>query len=319
MAHELEIIGGEASMAYTGSAPWHSLGQLVDPNSTPLEMQVAANLDWLVQKIDSFVEFEGDRIKTGTQALIRTNDHKVLSPNVGPDWEPVQNHEAFDFFADFVHAGDMSMETAGSLKGGKIVWALAKIKDSFTLFGGDTVNSYLLFSNSHMYGKSTIVDFTPIRVVCNNTLTMALNAKSKHSVTINHRAKFDSTRVKELLGVATTKLQSYKEAAEFLGSKQTERDTLMDYFKDLFPLSSDNLRKAEMSKNAEIAMDVMQNQPGAKFAEGSWWQAYNAFTYMTDHLLCRDADTRVFHSWFGGHKQKKIVALNLAIEYAEAA
>jgi len=118
--------------------------------------------------------------------LFRSSDGKILSV-VSGDWNPVQNHEAFEFFNDFVMAGDMKMHTAGSLREGKNVWALAKVNDDFEILGGDKVEPYLLFSNPHEYGKCIDVRFTAIRVVCNNTLTLALGSTSDLVVRLNHR------------------------------------------------------------------------------------------------------------------------------------
>ena len=115
------------------------------------------------------------------KALVRSSDNKVLT-NIGQIWNPVQNEEAFEFFSEYVLAGDMEMHTAGSLKGGQMVWALAKVKESFDLFGGDKVESYLLFSNPHLYGKSIDIRFTPIRVVCNNTLSLSLEQQAERSI-----------------------------------------------------------------------------------------------------------------------------------------
>ena len=142
MAHEVE------TMAYAGELPWHGLGVPVSNDLTPAQMQQKAGLDWNVEKVDAFVNIGGQQVKTGQQALVRTSDNTILT-NVGEGWNPVQNSEAFDFFTDFVMEGDMEMHTAGSLKNGQIVWALAKVKESFDLFGEDRVDSYMLFSNPH--------------------------------------------------------------------------------------------------------------------------------------------------------------------------
>lgn len=318
MSHELEMLAnGEASMAYAGDEPWHGLGVRVSNDLTPKEILVAAGLDWKVEKFDNYSKVGEIYMKNGEQSLIRTSDNRILAPSMGTGWEPLQNEDAFQFFHEFVEAGKMEMHTAGSLKGGRHVWALAKIKESFELFGGDRVDSYLFLSSPHVYGCSITVDFTPIRVVCNNTLTLALNMKSNKSVTINHRAKFDSERVKGLLGIASKKLETYKEAAEFLGSKSYDNDQLIEYFAGIFKPTGENRKGAKMSSNGEVAMKKVLTQPGADYAPGTWWQAYNAVTYMVDHVLCRDADTRMFHSWLGGHVSMKREALESALEFAE--
>lgn len=230
----------------------------------------------------------------------------------------MQNQEAFEFFNDFVAAGDMEMHTAGSLKNGQIVWGLAKVKESFELFKGDRVDSYMLFTNFHKYGYSTDVRFTPIRTVCNNTLTLALSSSVDNMAKISHRKVFDGDSVKLMLGVAHDKLATYKEMASFLGSKRYSNENIVEYFTRVFPVTGSSSKK-DRSRNAEIAMDVLVNQPGANFAEGTWWQAFNAVTYMTDHVMGRNSDSRLASAWYGYNKGVKTKALETAVEMAEAA
>lgn len=322
MAHELEIINGEAQMAYRLSqgVPWHGLGVPVGDDMTPEEMMKVAGLDWEVQKAPTFanIEIDGEEktIKTGQEALIRKTDGKVLT-HVGKGWNPVQNKDAFEFFDDFVSKGDMIMDTAGSLKEGQIVWALADLKDGFSLFNGDEVNGYLLFSNPHMYGKSIDIRFVATRVVCNNTLTMALGENSQAGVRVNHRSQFNPEKVKEILGLSHGKMEEFKEAAEFLGSRQVIQRDMEKYFGIVFGESTQ--QNKTLSRTAEQAMEVVETQPGAEFAKGSYWQLLNAVTYMCDHKLGRSNDTRMASSWYGANRDRKIKALNTAIEMAEAA
>ena len=196
MAHLVE------TMAYAGEVPWHGLGVPVSNDLTPVQMQEKAGLDWQVREVESFIEFDGKRMPTGQKSLVRETDGKILT-NVGENWNPVQNDKAFEFFHEFVLSGDMEMHTAGSLKGGQMVWALAKVKDSFVINGRDRVDSYLLFSNPHQYGKSIDIRFTPIRVVCNNTLTFSLDSKSDASVRVGHRVEFDADAAKKAIGIAS--------------------------------------------------------------------------------------------------------------------
>ncbi|NBW56538.1 DUF932 domain-containing protein [bacterium] len=328
MAHEIEINeNGTVSMAYAGETPWHGLGKRVPNDLSPEQMLVAANLDWTVERRPLFFEdAKGNRVLTQSTVLVRSTDEKVLTV-VSDKWNPVQNIDAFNFFNEFVHAGDMEMHTAGSLKGGKMVWALAKIKDSFEVFGGDTVEGYLLFSNPHEFGRSIDIRFTHIRVVCNNTMTIALKNSTAHSVKVNHRSVFNGDQVKQTLGIAKDRLEAYKEQAEFLGKRKYKKETLTEYFNRVFPtLSKDDAKSSiatictvPQSRQAEEAMAVIHTQPGASFAEGSWWQAFNTVTYMADHTLGRSRDTRLHSSWFGMNRLKKEKALELAIEYAEVA
>ena len=320
MAHEVEMIDGVAQMAYAGDVPWHGLGVEVSNDLTPEQMMRKAGLDWSVEKVDSFIEVDGERIPTGQQSLVRSSDNKILT-NVGGDWNPVQNSEAFEFFSEYVLAGDMEMNTAGSLKGGSNVFALAKVKDSFTILGEDQVDSYLLFSNPHQYGKAIDVRFTPIRVVCSNTLTFSLNSASKNFVKLNHRSVFDADQVKETLGIAHDKFSQYKEMAEFLSTRRFTAETLVQFYNDVFPYThkeSEVKTVKDLSKNARDAYEVLETQPGANFGEGTWWQALNSVTYLTDHKLGRNADTRMQSAWFGVNQSRKIKAANKAVEYATA-
>ena len=111
--------------------------------------------------------------------------------------------------------------------------------------------------------------------------------------------------------------------AQFLGSKRYTEETVKNYFNHVFPVIAYNKEKGpqrkELSKSATRALEVLDTQPGTKFAEGSWWQAFNAVTYLTDHEIGRSQDTRLQSAWFGANKNLKIKALESAVEFAEAA
>lgn len=311
MAHLVE------TMAYAGETPWHGLGVPVLNDLTPEQMLEKAGLNWTVEKQPTFAIINDEPVFTPAQALVRSSDNKILTM-VTDDWNPVQNHEAFEFFNEFVMEGDMEMHTAGSLKGGQMVWALAKVKESFEILGGDTVESFLLFSNPHQYGRGIDIRFTPIRVVCNNTLTLSLNGRSDTMVKLNHRRKFDADLVKSTLGIASKKMGDYKEIAEFLASKRYTDDTVQDYLMKVFP-SLSKKDNSVMSRSAEQAFAVLETQPGNQYARGSWWQAFNAVTFSTDHVLGHANETRLQSAWYGSNRQRKVGALELAYEYANAA
>jgi len=317
MAHEVE------TMAYAGELPWHGLGVEVSNDLTPVQMMEKAGLDWQVEKQKIMTE---SGVPVGQkQALVRTSDNKVLDV-VGTDWNPLQNEDAFNFFAEYVAAGDMEMHTAGSLKGGQNVWALAKVKESFDIFGGDQVDSYFLFSNPHQYGKSIDVRFTPIRVVCNNTLTMSLQQSADRSVKVGHRTEFDAEQVKEDLGLAHEKFAKYKEMALFLGNRKFTAESLIQYYNEVFPNTSRKTEKAaevksyeDLSRAAKMCYDALEVQPGAEYAPGTWWQAFNSVTFHTDHVQGRSGETRLQSQWFGGNQLRKVKAAEKAVEYANAA
>lgn len=317
MAHEVE------TMAYAGELPWHGLGEKVSNDLSPAQIMKKAGCDWEVEKRPMTYVANGQmKMVTGKKALVRSSDDSLLDV-VGDDWNPIQNKDAFEFFSEYVMAGDMEMHTAGSLKEGRNVWALAKIKDSFTILGDDQVDSYLLFSNPHQYGRAIDIRFTPIRVVCNNTLTLSLESKSVNSVKVGHRSTFDPNVVKQTLGIAHEKFAKYKEMAEFLASKRFTADSLIKYYNEVFPFThkaAQSVDKVEhLSKTAKEAFAVLETQPGARFGEGTWWQALNSVTYLTDHKLGRSNDSRLQSAWFGINQARKLKAVNKAVEYATAA
>lgn len=312
MVHEVE------TMAYANEVPWHGLGVSVSNDLTPAQMLEKAGLDWEVEKIPLYGDVYGARYESSHELLVRKTDGKVLD-EVTKIWQPCQNHEAFEIFNDFVGQGDMTMETAGSLKGGQIVWALAKVKDSFTLFGGDKIDSYLLFSNPHQFGKIINIRFTPIRVVCWNTISESLRTDSVNQVRLTHRRKFDKDSVMMMLGCSREHLETYKAWGSFIGTKQVTQNLLENYFKEVFPVVSiDNKTEKEISLSARKCLELYETQPGSEFAPGSFWQAWNAVTYFLDHKAGRNQDNRLASAWFGEARKTKMRAAEIAVQMANA-
>ena len=315
MAHLME------TMAYAGETPWHGLGVQVEDTLTVNQMVAAAGIGWGVRKSPLFYEVNGEMINSGKYALLRGSDNSVLD-TVSDSWEPCQNADAFAIFEEFVEAGELEMHTAGSLKGGQIVWGLAKMKEKFALFNDDVTEQYLLLVNPHKFGQGIHVRSTPIRVVCNNTLSFSLGQHSDVKSTQSHRSAFDVEAMKQAIGIAKDKFETYQEAAQLLSRKQFNVVTLEEYFAEIFPGYSAKEKtgeKIQLSRAAERAIEVVEEQPGAEFGKGTWWQAFNAVTYLSDHELGRNPDSRLRSAWFGINKDRKNNALQKALEFAEAA
>jgi phage/plasmid-like protein (TIGR03299 family) len=314
------MINGEASMAFTGdrNAVWHRLGKQVPADLSPEQMMQAAQCDWNVLTIPLEATLnDGTVIETGHSALIRDRDNKVLDV-VTEGWQPVQNSEAFEFFNDFIDAGDMTMDTAGSLHDGRIVWALAKIGAGFEILGGDKIEGYLLFSNPHQFGRSVNVAFTPVRVVCNNTLTYALANLENQNVRHSHRTKFDPQRVKQILGISQARLEQYKANAERLASIQYDDRTAKEFLSKIFPvLTTKREARKDLSKSAERCLDIIEKQPGAEFAPGSLWNLFNSVTYLTSNEYGRTDEARMTSLFYGQNKQRNLTALDLIMKVAD--
>jgi phage/plasmid-like protein (TIGR03299 family) len=313
------------TMAYAGQVPWHGLGTKVDDDLTVPQMLEAAELDWEVVKRPTYYEMSipragkkpsRKRFPTGKQALVRESDNRILS-NVSGTWEPCQNHEAFSIFEEFVDRNELEMHTAGSLKDGQIVWGLAKMKNQFVLFDDDVTEQYLLLVNPHIYGRTIHVRNTPIRVVCNNTLTMSLSQDAKVSANQTHINPFDVEAMKGLIGIATLQLDKYADMARFIGSKKFNDQTVQEYFDRVWPHES--LKGKTHSAKSKMAMEMLETQPGAEFGKGTYWNAFNTVTYMSDHINGKDQTQRLNCAWFGLDSVRKIKALDLAVEFAEAA
>ena len=336
MAHNVE------TMAWTNEEPWHGLGERVDGNLTPKEMAKAARIDWTVSKRELWMgggeDSDGSLLRVpGNYALVRDTDNRVLSPSVSEGYKPFQNLEVIEFFDKFVKAGDMTMETAGSLRNGQFIWALSKLKSDFELPGGDKVNGYLLLMSPHKVGFGLWIQFTPIRVVCNNTLSLALgfNLDSKQGMSVAaqqkgvfrfpHLSEFDGQAkrmAEEALGLSTNQMSEFRAAAAVLASAPANEEEIRDYLLDVFGVRraiEEGVQKREPKAITHV-MEALEKAPGAdlKSARGTWWGAVNAVTYAIDHTLGANRDSRMSSAWFGERSTYKRRALSLALEKAGA-
>lgn len=321
MAHMIE------TMAYAGEVPWHGLGVPVTPDLSPYDILCAAGLDWQVNKQPMYIEHNGaQKMVEDKLALVRSTDGRVLS-TCSKKYVPVQNDVAMDFFSKFVEAGRMTMETAGSLDNGARIWGLARMKSTdFALANDDKVEGYLLLCQPHIPGQSLIIQYTPIRVVCHNTLTMALNAGASQNglFRMPHVKEFNADvklQAETALGLSAERMKSFKESAEFLASKRATDDMVTEYFVRLYQPQLKEVTGGddELSRRVIKLQQAYINQPGREMSEGSWWTAFNAVTYYQDHLAGHSANTRMRSSWFGEGGNKKRQALALALDYAQAA
>lgn len=319
MAHQVE------TMAYTNEVPWHGLGFKVDSKQSVKQMLKAAKIDWTIEKrplMTAPYDKNGQPVMSaladvsGFFALTRDFDNKVLDV-CGSRYTPIQNVEAFEFFNEFVEAGSAHMETAGSLRGGRYVWGLANIGQSFTLAGGDKVNGFLLVACPHEQGKSFIIKFTTVRVVCNNTLTLALAARGKNEFRMSHRRAFDADMVqkaKVALGIAREQMQEFEANARKLKRMAIDDKIAIEVFNKIFVKDDVAVGTAleDLTPTVQKLMGALHNAPGADPKTG--WGLLNAATYFADHMASRTADARLTKAWFGktANQKKEVLELLLA-------
>lgn len=315
MSHEVE------TMAYTNEVPWHGLGTRVDEAPSVPDMLKLAQLDWKVNKQPmEFIDEEGYHPVDGFYALVRDKDNKVFDIS-GKVYTPCQNSEAFEFFVEFTEKGQAMMETAGSLRGGKYVWGLANLNASFHVTKADEVKGYLLVVCPHEVGKSLIFKFTPVRVVCQNTLSLALR-DGRNEFRMPHRTTFDAqamSKAKDALGIARDAVGELEKSAKMLKKLKLSDDDFIS--KILMPMFMPKevpeevlLNKDKLSPRIQQIMGAYRNAPGAD--PGTGWGALNAVTYFADHMASRTADKRMTNAWLGKTSLQKNKTLTKLLEMA---
>lgn len=222
------------SMFYVRETPWHGLGTRVVEAPSSAEALIMAGLDWSVVQEPIYT---GNDLIEGYKANIRDKDRKVLGV-VTDRYKVIQNHEAFAFTDELLSEG-VRYETAGSLQGGKKVWLLAHMPHEY-IISGERISPYLLFSNTHDGSGAIKVALTPIRVVCNNTLNLAL-ATAKRSWSMIHTGdiKGKMSEARDTLFMAEKYMDSLGKEFENLRLKKLTDKQVMDFIEILLPMESD--------------------------------------------------------------------------------
>lgn len=315
MAHEVE------QMAYANAVPWHGLGNNIPSESTIEEWQGAAGLNWTVSKRP--VQFHQPEYP-GTMStfkdkfvLARDMDNKPYSV-VSDRYKPVQPKEILEFFRDLVKDFGMTIETAGALREGKRVWALAKTGDAHKVMGTDPVNSYLMLATSYDLTFSTLAQFTSVRVVCNNTLQQALGDYTGR-VSIPHFRDFNAGAVKEQLGVGRSQWGAFTAAMDALSKLKlgvADASTVIHKAFDITPEPTD-ANRINTGHAAKIIELFSGKALGADLAGETGWGLLNAATeYFDHHKRARSQDTRLDSAWFGDSFNTKQRVLNELVEMA---
>ena len=323
MPHELSIVDGKAEMFCAGERPWHGLGVVLPLLVSSFEAIQAAHLEWEVALrpvaavtkkedepgiivADSMHGMAGEEIASyldcpDHQATVRTDLNQVLGV-VGKRYKPLQNREAFTFFDNVVGAGEAIYESAGALFGGRRVWILAKLREDLVIGGGDRIKPYLLLVNSHDGSQAVRMFYTPVRVVCNNTLTATINRRQVgEGVVIRHTESMNGKieLAQQVLGMAQAEYRSLKNSFNLFYNHKLDLDGAKKYFTAVFELD------VEDSKNDRLTSDELVaafeggrlDTSAEATPEGSVWRAYNVATHRVDHVLpFRHWSTRSPHS-----------------------
>lgn len=248
MAHQLE------QMAYFGETPWHGLGNQLTQNQ-PIEVWAKqAGMDWRIESSDVSYMVKNARGQSiimpyeEQRVLYRSDTHAPLSV-VSQRYQEVQPMEILEFYRDLTEQSGFELETAGVLKGGKKFWALARTGQSTTLKGKDVSNGYILLATACDGTLATTAQFTNIRVVCNNTLAIALRGQSSSAgvVKVPHSTKFNAEKVKQQLGISVRAWDEHMYEMKQLTQRKVTQGEAAAYFDAVF--NNTSLSIADQEEN----------------------------------------------------------------------
>lgn len=293
------------SLFYAGTTPWHGLGEKVDSALSSDEALKKAGLNWIVEQ-RPIVALK-DKITIPIQdyvANVRTTDNRVLGV-VSTQYKIVQNHEAFSFTDSLLGEG-VKYETAGSLAQGKQVWLLARMPETKIL--DDPTVPYLVFTNSHDGKGAVRVAITPIRVVCMNTLNLALREAQRSWSTI-HMGNIETKmeEAKRTLGLANDYLKALGEEASILVNKEIPDKVFTELVEELFPFGEDiTPRQKETIIEMRTGLEYKyKNTPDLDKYRNTAWGVINAVSdFATHRKPKRNTSTyqeNLFKSVINGH------------------
>jgi phage/plasmid-like protein (TIGR03299 family) len=304
MAHEIE------SLFYVGEVPWHGLGKFLPDAPSVEDAIVCAGLDWEVQRKQLVIGETGAEVKAF--ANVRSTDSSVLGI-VGPGYRPLQNKDAFGWFQPFIEDGSAVLETAGSLRKGKHVWILARIKrDPIEIVKGDPVQAYILLSNSHDGTSSIQAGYTGIRTVCANTVAAALSAADSKLVKLRHsKSAADALeQLRETMVVADREFVATTDVMKAMARKGVSVESLKKYIRVVFEpkmtLDSEEEIEEKMKRTYAKVIPLFEKGRGNDLpgVNGTLWGAYNAVTEYLTWERGRSNDTRLESLWMGGEGAK---------------
>jgi phage/plasmid-like protein (TIGR03299 family) len=333
MAHEL---WNNDHMFSVKRVPWHGLGTVLEDNPSTDDALIAAKLNWHVACEELFTA-DGEEV---THRAVRRLDTREILGVVGPDWEPLQNDEGFAVFNELVAKRDLCLETAGSLKNGRRVWILAKVNVPCAEIGKDDIcNPYVLLSNAHDGSQALRFGFTPIRVVCNNTLTAAHESGASKLIRCLHTKNIKETveSLRDMMDLAKRTFEFTWEQYRYLAGKGCSEQDLLRYVRKVFKIEEQinepHLRElvrsvtgalpseTENTKRVDTILTIFNSSEGSQIAStrNTWWTAYNAVNEYLLHDKGRSSEARINSLWFGDGKSIDKRALEEALEFARAA
>lgn len=297
MAHEIDNQEGKDAFAYVGQKAWHGLGQQLTEDADLEVWRKEAGMDWSIKVSDVFYKAgKSDALITMPERkLFYRSDNKAGLAVVSDNFKLVQPGEILEFYRDLTSGAGFTMETAGVLFGGRKFFALAKCGKDVRIMGQDVVKPYLLLASACDGSMATSAHFTSVRVVCNNTLRMAIGSSGQRAqVRVPHSAQFEADRVKEQLGIAKEAWASFIDNITLLAQHKIHRDDAIDVVAAALKaewrdaLGNELNRTEQLESSSALRNIIHLFDGGARGAEykssnGTMWGLLNAVTEHCDH------------------------------------
>ena len=311
----------ENSRVFTVGRSWHGLGTVVETEQTAKEAIKLARLDYNVNMTDLFAgERLSELIKVPTQrAIIREDTREILGVTT-EKYKIVQNTEAFSFFDTVVGEGQAIYHSAGALGKGERIWILAKLPNDIIINSDDVVEKYLCLTNSHDGKSSLRMYFTPVRVVCQNTLNMSMS-DAKNGISIRHtgniKSKVDQAR--EVLNISINYYNQFEQIIKQFEDFAMQRESLNKYFDNVLSINDNEEISTRKQNQKHDLLCLFERGKGQKLGNRhSLWKAYNAVTEYTDHKrtiknLDKDKTNKLSSIWFGSGAKLKEKAYQEAV------
>ena len=317
------------SMAYYGEKPWHALGKVVRKGATAEEMIRVAGLDWEVElqpaRGSRKINKRGEYSRYEVVRLPRCDTEEQISlALVSRRYQPLQNAEAFNFFDSIVGDGKAYFETAGALGGGERIWVMARMPEPMEIVRGDECWKYLLLSNTHNGEGAVTVKFTPVRVVCQNTLILAMEDGQK-AYRVRHSRVMMKFRLKELAKFLAITQEVFLKAGTLfkrLAGVEITEERLLQYLEAIFPKTESQKTEGKEPPKWTYIRELLDTKPDLqlKGVRGTLWGVYNAITYFEDYkqlIQEEEPDRRLERTWFGSGADVKLKALQKAQELSK--
>lgn len=315
MSHEIK------SMAYVNAAPWHGLGNLLAPKQ-PIDVWAnQAGMSFRILEAPVRYAAKSPGMPTGmksfaNQKVLYRSDSRAPLSVVSDRFLVVQPSEILQFYRDLTEVSGFELETAGVLKDGRKLWALAKTGQSGSLKGGDTMRGYLLLATACDGTLATTAQFTSIRVVCANTLAIAMH-NGVGAIKVPHSTKFDAQAVKKQLGISVSTWDSFMYRMKTLSERKVKQHEAADYFLQVFKDGIDPAVQPGQERALKAVHALYEGSgkgAGLTAASGTAFGLLNAVTEYVDHQRrSRSSDHRLDSAWFGQGATLKQKALDHAL------